>query len=416
MPWTTVNSTSSLSMGQNRGMATSPIQTRANDRSAPGLNDTGDGSSYFSLPRTSGIGSSAATVSHRPYLRPGADGISPSGDGMSFGGFTGLRNADGRWQMNSTGLGGSPVGTTFPVKSGFSSSLDSSRSDDMMGPMGMTTLTPGVPDTMSPPQGRSSLSHVPHNSTSYAPQRSAHSAHPSFYSDNHSLDGRYGSGSIDLSTGLNKLHLNDGGFGTQPAPQRPPYLAHASFDGSYPRVKYQNNSDDAGYQALGGYATEGAQDMHLAYHGRSRAGDTGSISPSEYARMDSSIYPGIDAPQYRNASGGRISDTQAAAFERKLRNFQEQDLVQGHSNPLQHMQLPPSYDYSGYQAARLNALSGFYPVAHLGGLGAASLVSRAHRDHDPTQVVRSPLLEEFRANSKGNKRYELKVNPSFMLW
>jgi hypothetical protein len=56
----------------------------------------------------------------------------------------------------------------------------------------------------------------------------------------------------------------------------------------------------------------------------------------------------------------------------------------------------------------LNAMSGFYPVGHLSGLGAAALVSRTQREHDPTQVVRSPLLEEFRANSKGNKRYELK--------
>lgn len=82
--------------------------------------------------------------------------------------------------------------------------------------------------------------------------------------------------------------------------------------------------------------------------------------------------------------------------------------MQGPSGSLQRGQFPPSYDYSGYQSARLNALSGFYPVTHLGQLGAAALVSRGHRDHDPTQVVRSPLLEEFRANSKGNKRYELK--------
>lgn len=70
----------------------------------------------------------------------------------------------------------------------------------------------------------------------------------------------------------------------------------------------------------------------------------------------------------------------------------------------------PAYDFAGYQAARLNALAGFYPVSPLGGLGAAALVPRGQRENDLSQVVRSPLLEEFRANSKGNKRYELKVS------
>lgn len=393
-------------MGQNRTMATSPIQTRANDRSAPALNDAGDTTSYFALPRTTGIGNSAGTASHRPYLNTGSEGVSPSGDGISFGGFPALRNGDGRRQMSSAGLGSSPVGTSFPAKSGFSGALDGSRSEDMAA-MGMTSLGSGMNDSMSPPQGRSALSHMSHNSTSYAPQRPFHSTHPSFYADNRSIDGRYGSGSIDLSGGFNKLQLNDGGFASQAAVQRPPYVPHASFDGSLPRGKYQNN-DDASYQTLAGYGVEGASDMHLAYQARSRPGASGSISPSDYARMDSPLYAGADA-QYRNSSGGRMSDNDAAAFERRLRNFQDQDFAQGSGSSIQRMQMPPSYDYQGYQQARLNALQGFYPMAHLGGLGAAALVSRAHREHDPTQVVRSPLLEEFRANSKGNKRYELKV-------
>lgn len=406
LPWSTVN-TSALPMGQTRGMATSPIQTRANDRSAPALNDAGD-SSYFALPRTTGIGSSAGTASHRPYMNTGSEGVSPSAD-MSFGGLSALRNGDGRRQMSSAGLGNSPVGTSFPVKSGFTGSLDGTRQDDMAA-MGMSSLGSGIADSMSPPQGRSALSHMSHNSASYAPQRPVHSAHPSFYSDNHSIDGRYGSGSIDLSAGFNKLQLNDG-FG-QAAVQRPPFMPHASFDGSLPRGKYQTN-DEASYQALSGYGIEGAPDMHLAYQARSRAADTGSISPSDYARMDSPIYSGVDG-QYRN-SAGRASDSHAAAFERRLRNFQDQDFVQSSGSSLSRMQMPSSYDYQGYQHARLNALQGFYPMAHLGGLGAAALVSRAHREHDPTQVVRSPLLEEFRANSKGNKRYELKVGSSTSL-
>ena len=120
--------------------------------------------------------------------------------------------------------------------------------------------------------------------------------------------------------------------------------------------------------------------------------------------MDSPIYAGVDGGQYRNA-GGRMTDSQAAAFERRLRL--QEEFVQNQANGLRGMQMSPSYDYSGYGGARFNAMQSYYPMAQLG-IGAAALVNRAQREHDPTQVVRSPLLEEFRANSKGNKRYELK--------
>ncbi|KAJ5972830.1 Armadillo-like helical [Penicillium vulpinum] len=385
LPWSTVNANTSF---QNRGLATSPTQTRANDRSAPAINEASD-SSYFALPRTTGINTAAGTASHRPYLNSGSEGVSPSGDGISFGSFAGRR------QMNTTGLGGSPVGATFPVKTGFANPLDGASGDVIGASMGMASLGSGIGEHVSPPQGRSALSHASHNSASFATQRPAHSAHPSFYSDNHSIDGRY----TDLNAGFNKLQLNEANFASQGA-QRPSFIPHASFDGTFPRGKYQNN--EAAYQALG-YTAEAAQELQLAYQARSRAANTGSISPSDYARMDSPIYTGVDGAsgQFRNAGA---NESQAAAFERRLRNFQEQELAQGSGR----MQYPPSYDFQAYQASRLNALSGFYPVSHLSGLGAAALVSRTQREHDPTQVVRSPLLEEFRANSKGNKRYELK--------
>lgn len=398
LPWSTVN-TSSLAMSQNRSLATSPVETRANDRSAPALNNSADSSSsYFSLPRTTGIATSAATASHRPYLHNGSEGVSPSGDGISFGGFPALRNGDGRRQMSATGLGGSPVGATFPVKPGFSGPMDGQRQDDLTTPMNMSSLS-GLPDSMSPPQTRSGLSHISHNSASYATQRPVHSSHPSFYSDNHSLDGRYGGGSMDLNAGLNKLQLNDAGFAGQGSVQRPAYIPHASFDGSLPR-KFQNN-EDANFQSLGSYGADGAPDV---LYQRARGADTGSISPADYARMDSPIYAGVDGAQYRN-SGSRMTESQAAAFERRLRL--QEEFVQNQANGLQRMQMSPSYDYSGYAGARFNTIQGYYPMAQLG-LGAAALVNRAQREHDPAQVVRSPLLEEFRANSKGNKRYELK--------
>jgi mRNA-binding protein PUF3 len=177
-------------------------------------------------------------------------------------------------------------------------------------------------------------------------------------------------------------------------------MPHASFDGSIPRGKYQTN-EDAGYQALVGYGAESAQDVHLAYQARSRGGETGSISPSEYARMDSPLYAGVGgAAQYRNSTGGRVGDEMT--FERRLRGYHDQEFVPPQGNSLPRMQTAQSYEYQNFHAARLNALQGLYPMAHLGSFPPAAL-ARAGRE-DPAQVVRSPLLEEFRANSKGNKR------------
>lgn len=311
--------------------------------------------------------------------------------------------------MNTSAFGGSPMGPGLAMKGGFSGALDSYRSDEMGGSM-MSPLSHGGTD-MPQPLARGSYAHMSHNSASF-PQRPAHSATASFHSESQGFDNRYG-GSMDISAGLNKLQINEGGgFPTQSTAQRPPFLSHASYDASFNRLKYPNTNDDGSFQTVAGYGVESTPDLPLPYRiNKSQVGDFDAITPSEFAPMGSPFYtvdnPAAAALHYRNGSG-RLSDGQAAALERKLRGFQEQDYTQP-ANPLQRLQFSQAYDLAGYQAARLNALSGFYPVPHLGGLGAAAMLSRSHRDHDPAQVVRSPLLEEFRANSKGNKRYELKV-------
>ncbi|GFF59833.1 pumilio homolog 2 [Aspergillus lentulus] len=414
LPWNTVNTTSaSLSRGQNNGMTASPISTRPNDRSAPALSETADSSSYFSIPRSSGIGSSAGGGNHKTYLNAGTDGISPSGDGLSFGNFGGLRSGDGRRHPNSSAFGGSPVGTGFPMKQGFTT-LDTTRPDEVTGSLTMSSLPQTLPDTMSQPLARNGFAHASHNSASVTSQRPTHASHPSFHSESQGFEGRFGGSTMDLSAGINKLQLNEGGFSGHPA-SRPPYLSHSSYDGSLQRFKYQSTADESSYEAVGGYAGDGLPELPLGHHaGRSRLGE-GSLSPTDLARMESNFYSALDAgavpgSHYRNGSASRLSENQALALERKLRAMQhDQDLAHGAASSLQRIPYnAPAYDLAGYQAARLNALSGFYPVAQLGGLGSAGIIPRGHRDQDPAQVVRSPLLEEFRANSKGNKRYELK--------
>ncbi|GAB1197392.1 hypothetical protein APSETT444_006685 [Aspergillus pseudonomiae] len=399
MPWSTVNTSSNvLARATNNSMTTSPIQTRAGDRGTGSLAEAGD-SSYFTLPRSAAIGGTAGSTNHKAYLNTGSEGISPSGDGIAFSGFGNFRNTESRRHVNAAAFGGSPVGSGFPMKPGFSGPLESSRPDEMPS---MSALPQGLPETVAPTLGRNSYTHASHNSASFAPQRPVHSSYPSFHSESQGFEGRYAGGPAELNSGLSKLHFSEGSYSAHPSSTRPGYLSHPSFDGSFQRLKYQG--DEAAYQGAG-YAGEGAADVQLGYQAaRNRMGDN-PISPTEYARVDSPLYAALDngsvhVPPYNNASA-RLSEAQAAALERRLR---EQELAQQAINPLQRLPFA-HYDLARYPGTAMNALSGFYPVAQL---GAAALATRGHRDHDPSQTVRSPVLEEFRANSKGNKRYELK--------
>lgn len=406
LPWPTVNTSSALSRGSNATITTSPAQARSNDLSAT-ISEAADATSYFALPRSSAI-NATGPGNHRTYLNNSGDGVSPSTDGLSFGGFNGFRNGENRNQVGASNFGGSPVGTRFPMKHG---SLDTSSTDEVAT---LSAIPQGLSDTLTQQLPRNGYAHMPHNSTSFASQRPAHTSHPSFHSETQGFDSRYGNGSVDLNAGLSKLQVNDGGFGHTVA-QRPAYMSHGSYDGSL-RAKYTQGGDENNYQPASAYVTDGAADLGLAYQaGRSRADE--SISPAELTRMGSPFYPGVESasvagPHFRNASGSRLSEAQALALERKLRGMQpEAEYAASVVNPLQRVQYP-SYDFAGYQAARLNALAGFYPMSPIGGIGAAAFPPRGHRENDLSQVVRSPLLEEFRANSKGNKRYELKVGTS----
>ncbi|KAK1149860.1 mRNA binding protein puf3 [Aspergillus melleus] len=403
LPWNTVKpATASLSRTANTGMTTSPIQTRSSDRSAAALPETAD-ASYFSLQRSSG-----GAPSHKVYLNTGSEGISPSGDGMSLGTIGGFRPEGRRHANTSSAFGGSPVGSGFPMRNGLSSPLDNTTSDGMSASMTMSSLPQTLPDTAAQSLGRNVYAHASSNSASFAPARPPHSSFPSFHSESQGFEGRYGSHSVDLNAGLNNLQLNDNNLGAHSAGNRPAYMSHPSLDGSLQRLRYATSTDESNYTA---YVNEAPSDLSLAYSTtRARFGD-GPISPTDYARMESPFHPTLDngqlsAPHYRNASGSRLSDHQTATYDRRLRGMAaEQDLAAANVNPLQRMAFHGAYDVQRYQNPGLQGMPALYaPAAHV---NAAALASRGLQS-DTAQANRSSVLEDFRNNSKGNKRYELK--------
>ena len=140
-----------------------------------------------------------------------------------------------------------------------------------------------------------------------------------------------------------------------------------------------------------------------------------SPSGSESRRMQSPYYSSGGTPatfQQRAPSRGSFNSAaatgQAALLDRKLRGLQQEQ--QGYQpNPLQYRQLPQHYDYHPQHALRMNPLAAYYSMGPMPNLLNSHIPRGPARDQAIGQDMRSALLEEFRSNSKTNKRYELKV-------
>ncbi|PGH31280.1 hypothetical protein GX50_05925 [[Emmonsia] crescens] len=423
LPWDFSNPSSQL-----RGpLANHPSQVRQNDRSAPlSINDTSGGTSspYFPVSRSSAIGHLSHTPNNKSFItQPDMLPSSAAPDSSGLVGFNAYRSDE----ASRRHINGAPfrnnLGARLQNKQGLPlGDMDSPLSDNAINSLNLRSFSPNGTDQTSGTREHSPYGHVSHNSISIVPQKPAHSAHASFHSDSHGSDPRYAGAQNELASGISKLHMQDDGYNFNPhvAAQRPPYHSHASYDASLTRFKpYLGAEDGAGV-----YTSDDTCDIPANHpFNAPRLNGRGPASPtvSDYARSVHSFYSAGGTPitngQFRTSSGSRLTgqlpDGQAELLERKLRGLQQeqQDYLQSTANPLHaRLSLAQGYGYSGYQGVpRVNPLSNYYPVAPFGGLGPASILPRSpHREQDPIQVVRSPLLEEFRTNNKNNKRYELK--------
>ena len=117
----------------------------------------------------------------------------------------------------------------------------------------------------------------------------------------------------------------------------------------------------------------------------------------------------------RSGYSGTLVTGQAAMLDRKLRGLQQEQQAYMVSRPsaLQfgnHFPHPSTYDLHAQPGVRMNQLNPYYQIPPVPHPMAASHIPRGPAsDHAAVQPVRSPLLEDFRNNSKTNKRYELKV-------
>jgi mRNA-binding protein PUF3 len=164
--------------------------------------------------------------------------------------------------------------------------------------------------------------------------------------------------------------------------------------------------------------TEGAFFDHFASNKAARFSDRGSTSSADDYRR-----------QPRSPGFYQVNDTASgdsdSAYPRAMRPQNVQELERGLSrlqfvppphyfpphllyNPQFQGQYPPhAYDYPPQHNFRLNPHQYGYQIP-APPYTPAVIVPRGPKDHDEGLGVRSVLLEEFRCNSKSNRRYELK--------
>lgn len=142
--------------------------------------------------------------------------------------------------------------------------------------------------------------------------------------------------------------------------------------------------------------------------------ERGSVSPagSEHRGLNSPKYysaaatPPTGSEQiYRPGSRGPRAPPGPIELDRRLQGVHFAQYV--YNTPFQAQFPPQSYDYVPQNFRQGTVPYGFaMPIPPYS--QTQSIPTRPARDHDVGVGVRSLLLEEFRSNSKSNKRYELK--------
>ena len=151
-----------------------------------------------------------------------------------------------------------------------------------------------------------------------------------------------------------------------------------------------------------------------AYSGRGTpySGDFRNNAHGQFYSAGVTPPTGPESGQSAGGSGisSRTSHHDFSVVDRKLGNldaFQQNPFYQSHG----HVNTP-AHDFSLMPSVRMNPLAGAYTPYSMAGLSVSSIGPYSPTPRMPVReqeppVIRSPLLEDFRMNSKTNKRYEL---------
>ena len=273
-----------------------------------------------------------------------------------------------------------------------------------------------------------------YGSIGHTPNSSIHSSHPSYSGPSGSLHQANGSRYNDLNSQTEaELREKFAGLRFDGDVDSTSAGSHMNNSTSYS----QNNSNYAqnSYQLSGGagmwnevsstqksignvenYSNQPFADQGY-YSKVPRFGDRGSVSPagSDYRRgLNSPKYysatgtPPLGSDQiYRPGSRGPRVQQGPTELDRRLQNIHFAQQAYMSYGQFQGQYPPHLYDYPP-QNFRPGGVAYGYQMPMPSYPPAQAIPTRPAKDQDIGLGVRSLLLEEFRSNSKSNKRYELK--------
>ena len=275
---------------------------------------------------------------------------------------------------------------------------------------------------------------VSFGSIGHTPQSSIHSSRPSFSgpSIHPGTGSRYNDvnsqSEAELREKFSGLRFDGDAESSSAAPHMNNPTAYSQSNSNFAHGNYQLNggagmwndtsNGSKTFGSLENYSSQPFADQ--AYYSKApRFGDRGSVSPagSDYRRGLNSpkYYPAAGTPplgpdqMYRPSSRGPRVQQGQTELDRRLQNIHFAQQAQAYIQYGQFQgQYPPHlYDYPPPNFRPGNVAYGYqlpmpsYPSAQV-------VPTRPAKDQDIGLGVRSVLLEEFRSNSKSNKRYELK--------
>jgi mRNA-binding protein PUF3 len=264
-------------------------------------------------------------------------------------------------------------------------------------------------------------------SIGHTPNSSIHSQRPSFSGSYPSQTN--GSRYTDMSESELREKFSAFGFGGDGEPGNASQISNGpSYSPSHPN--YAQHS--SGYQLNGGLAmwndasngTKGYNNYEnfsnqpfadQAYFNKGGRFERSSVSPagSDYRR-------GLHSPKYYSAAGTPPSEQiyrpgsrgprmpqGPSELDRRLQHVQYAQQQSYFQHFQGHYPTHGTYDYPAHHFRQNSTPYGYVPVPVYP--SAQVVPTRPAKDQDVGVGVRSVLLEEFRSNSKSNKRYELKA-------
>lgn len=447
-PWSTAATGISSAPSRQQQQAISSVHLRNGDPTTGTtdlpLNDQ-DISTYLPVGQHDRL-TTPDTSFREPSRQSGFMSEQQNTNSFTLGGFYNESNGDDqRWKINGAGLRANDSANSTQSSLHFLNT-DNEFSSLRSGKLQHKNLPTQSRNNFDLPETRPRSSRafnppdLSYNSTSYP----SHPSHRLSGSTNRSLSGRqdrgfqYGGQEDQLLTKFQKIDLKaetttpdfTSRFHTRDPSQREASTLDPSREAGFSRHKHHDGFE---YMYLANQhttssdgAAEAGYQFPTDYRQNVPFGDRESSSPaaSDYRRgLSSPFYsanggtPPTGPGSVRSASGNGFPNQPSKGYivtvDRESRESRPFHLDEPYmlGNPSHaRLQYSQPFGFDGYPGSmRLNPLAVPYPIPAYGGLTSSFQPRYPSREHDASQIIRSPLLEEFRANHKTSKRYELKV-------